>query len=81
MQKRYITDAELASQSGLKVSFLRADRQRERRIPFVKIGRSVYYDTVTVFDVIRNRFGIGGDSPALSVAIRQVRQCRKITKR
>ena len=76
--KRYLNDVELASQSGLKLSFLRADRQRDRKIGFIKIGRSVYYDSFTVFDQIKERFGIGGKrfSPGVSVKPANQRKLR-----
>jgi hypothetical protein len=59
--KRYIRDTELSQVSGIPLPTLRADRQRDRRIPYLKIGRSCYYDTASVFDVIAEKFGTGGE--------------------
>ncbi len=76
MDKRYIKDVELAGQSGIPLSTLRADRIRDRRIPFIKIGTSVFYDAATVFDAINQKFSIGsavkssGDNPARRIQVR-----------
>lgn len=66
--KRYIRDVELSEASGIPLPTLRADRQRDRRIPFIKIGRSCWYDSLTVFDDIAEKFGVGGQrQPGVTV--------------
>lgn len=65
--KRYINDRELSEQSGIPLPTLRIDRQKDRRIPFIRIGRSIYYDTATIFDVIAQKFGVGGRQPGVIV--------------
>lgn len=38
----------IAERFGIALSTLRADRIRERRIPFIKLGKSVFYDPIQV---------------------------------
>jgi hypothetical protein len=82
--KRYIRDVELADLSGIPLPTLRWDRQYKRQLPFIKIGRSVYYDTATIFEHIAEKFGNGGESKlglkvTASVRKRRVMQSSKTT--
>lgn len=43
MEKRYLTEKEVAAITGLSLSTLRNDRSTQRRFPYVKYGRSVRY--------------------------------------
>jgi len=44
MQKQYITEDKVSAITGIAVATLRNDRLYKRKIPYVKIGRSVRYD-------------------------------------
>ncbi len=41
---RALTDIQLAEKRNLSVHTLRADRRGQRRIPFVRLGRSIRYN-------------------------------------
>ena len=45
MERRYITERKVSELTGLALSTLRNDRARagQRRIPYLKIGKSVRY--------------------------------------
>lgn len=60
MAKRYIKDTELSEELGIPVSTLRADRQNQRRIPFIKLGRSVLYDLDEATKAVE-RYMVGGE--------------------
>lgn len=47
-RNRLWTEQEAARYLSVSVEFLQADRARQRRIAFVKIGRAVRYDPVDV---------------------------------
>lgn len=50
--KLALTEHEMADALGLSVHTLRKDRQRERRIPFFKLGSAVRYDVNRVREAL-----------------------------
>ena len=44
MEKQYITETEVSDITGIALSTLRNDRLYKRKIPYIKVGRSVRYD-------------------------------------
>lgn len=60
--KKFLKEGEVAERYGLNVRWLQADRQRDRRLPFVKIGRQVFYNADTIDAAINELFSIGGES-------------------
>jgi hypothetical protein len=60
---RFVTDIELSEELGISVHTLRADRQKKRRISFIKFGRSVRYDPNKARAEVQ-AFSIGGAQPA-----------------
>jgi excisionase family DNA binding protein len=44
MQQQYLTEKQVSELTGLALSTLRNDRAQDRRIPYLKIGKSVRYD-------------------------------------
>ncbi len=57
--KKLAKETEIFEEFGIPLSFLRADRIRDRKIPFIKVGRSVYYDRQKVTDAL-TAMGVGG---------------------
>lgn len=57
MENTYIyaclaTENECAAITGMSVHFLRKDRQKHKRIPYIKIGRAVRYDLDRVYQAL-----------------------------
>ncbi len=50
--KLALTEHEMAEALGLSVHTLRKDRQRQRRIPFFKLGSAVRYDVNRVRETL-----------------------------
>ncbi len=50
-ERKYIDEKQVAALTGLALSTLRNDRSTQRRIPYIKVGRSVRYslDDVIAF--------------------------------
>jgi hypothetical protein len=44
MEKQYITEEKVSDITGIALSTLRNDRLYKRKIPYIKVGRSVRYD-------------------------------------
>lgn len=44
LEKKYINEKKVSEITGLALPTLRNDRSTTRRIPYIKIGRSVRYD-------------------------------------
>lgn len=57
--RRLWKDYELSAETGIPVDTLRADRIHARRIPFLKLGRSVWYDLDAVLAALQ-QFRVGG---------------------
>jgi hypothetical protein len=57
-----VGEAEVAAHLGLSVHTLRKDRQRDRRIPFYKIGTAVRYDMSRVREALAS-MEQGGPQP------------------
>lgn len=57
-----VSESEAATALGLSVHTLRKDRQKGRRFPFLKIGRSVRYDLARLRDVLAT-LEVGGPAP------------------
>ncbi|MCF8203658.1 MAG: helix-turn-helix domain-containing protein [Methylotenera sp.] len=58
-QKLALTEHEMAEALGLSVHTLRKDRQRQRRIPFFKLGSAVRYNVDRVREALA-KFEEGG---------------------
>lgn len=79
MATKLIKDVELAQVTGIPVPTIRADRFNERRLPFIKLGRSVLYDPDEVFRVLKQQFTVGGpeivtpqDQPRATLKVRRL---------
>jgi predicted DNA-binding transcriptional regulator AlpA len=62
MNTRYITEQKVAELTGLALSTLRNDRARagQRRLPYIKLGKSVRYLESDVVDFMeRHRVAVG----------------------
>ncbi len=57
-----VGEREAANALGLSVHTLRKDRQRERRFPFFKVGRSVRYDLARLREALA-ALEVGGPAP------------------
>lgn len=44
MEKQYITEEKVSDMTGIALGTLRNDRLYKRKIPYIKVGRSVRYD-------------------------------------
>lgn len=56
-----VKDTELSKLANIPVNTLRADRIGKRRIPFIKIGRAVYYDPEKVSQALA-KMAVGGSA-------------------
>ncbi len=67
--KRLLTDREVFALRGLSPQFLKDDRRRGRRIPFVQVGRRVFYRVVDIDAAVeRLRFGQDKAEPRRQLA-------------
>lgn len=57
-----VGEHEAANALGLSVHTLRKDRQKERRFPYFKVGRSVRYDLARVREALAG-MEVGGPEP------------------
>jgi predicted DNA-binding transcriptional regulator AlpA len=55
MNKRFLTERQVAELTSITVSKLRADRHLCQGLPYVKIGRSVKYDLHDVYTYMEAR--------------------------
>jgi predicted DNA-binding transcriptional regulator AlpA len=55
IEKRYINEKQVAEITGLALPTLRNDRSLKRRLPYVKIGKSVRYSLQDVYDFMESR--------------------------
>jgi excisionase family DNA binding protein len=44
VEKQYLTEEKVSDITGIALSTLRNDRLYKRKIPYIKVGRSVRYD-------------------------------------
>jgi hypothetical protein len=56
---KFIRDVELSRVLGIPLPTIRADRLNERRLPYIKLGRSVLYDPDECVHVLQ-KFKVGG---------------------
>lgn len=63
MASKLIRDRELAERLGIPLPTIRADRFGERRLPFIKLGRSVLYDFEECFEALK-QYRVGGTQQA-----------------
>lgn len=56
---KLINEYEMARWLGVSVFTLRNDRQRQRNIPFVRLGGRCLYDPQRVYEVLRH-YEVGG---------------------
>lgn len=56
---KLLKDTQLSETLGIPVSTIRADRRLERRLPFIKLGRSVLYDADECRQAL-DAFKVGG---------------------
>lgn len=61
MAAKFIRDRELAEVLGIPLPTIRADRFNEKRIPFIKLGRSVLYDPAECVEALK-AYRTGGES-------------------
>lgn len=67
----FVDESHLARAIGVSVPTLRKDRQNERKIPFIRIGKLVRYDLNRVLAVLRlNEIGGPPQTPARETAKR-----------
>jgi predicted DNA-binding transcriptional regulator AlpA len=59
--RRYINEKQVAELTGLALPTLRNDRSSKRRIPYIKVGRSVRYLEADVYAFMEaHRIEAGG---------------------
>lgn len=59
MASKFVRDVELSRVLGVPLPTIRADRLNERRLPYIKLGRSVLYDPDECVAVLQ-KFRVGG---------------------
>lgn len=54
-QKRYLTEKEVSEITGRGLQTLLSDRHKGQGFPYLKIGRKVRYDPITLEEILRSR--------------------------
>lgn len=58
-KKKLLRERELAALFGFSIHTLRQDRRNDRHIPFIRIGKAVWYDPIRV-ELALQELSVGG---------------------